>query len=84
MNINPKHLNSFVARTMANLSDSMAERKEDLVTLLCLLPKNYEHRNGVIKAIEAIRAHELAQLKFQDLLQPADHRDGHNGKDHNQ
>ena len=66
--INPKHLDHFVARFMANLPDSLAARKEDLVTLLVLLPKNYPRRFEVIQAIDALRAHEQAQLKFQQVL----------------
>jgi hypothetical protein len=57
-----------VARTIARLPDNIAQRKEDLVTLLVLLPKNYPRRTEVKQVLESIRAHELAQMKFQELL----------------
>lgn len=63
-----KHLDSFVARFMGNLPDSLTARKEDLVTLLCLLPKKYPRRDEILKALELIRAHEREQMKFSDLL----------------
>lgn len=66
--INAKHLDAFVARFMSNLPDKFSERKEDLVTLLCLLPKTYPRRIAVITALEALRAHELEQLKFRELI----------------
>ena len=49
---------------MANLPDSLSARKEDLVTLLVLLPKNYSRRFEIIKVIDALNAHEQAQMKF--------------------
>ena len=36
--------------------------------LLCLLPKSYPRRIDIVKALEALRAHEHEQLKFADLL----------------
>lgn len=66
--IDPKHLDHFVARFMANLPDSLAARKEDLVTLLVLLPKTYPRRGEIIHALEFIRQHEQAQMKFQQVL----------------
>ncbi|MDE2101198.1 MAG: hypothetical protein KGL39_28390 [Patescibacteria group bacterium] len=66
--INPLHLDHFVARFMAGLPDNFRARKEDLVTLLCLLPKTYPRRNEVIKALEALCAHEREQMKFRELL----------------
>ena len=53
---------------MANLPDSLTARKEDLITLLSLLPKNYARRGEIILALEAIHAHERAQMEFQALL----------------
>jgi len=64
-----KHLDRFVARTMANLSDRLSERKEDLVTLLRLLPKNYARRTDIMIVLRGIQQHERAQSKFQSLLE---------------
>lgn len=66
--INPVHLDHFVARSMAALPDKISERKEDLVTLLWLLPKDYPRRIDIIKALELIKQHEQAQFKFAALL----------------
>lgn len=66
--INPKHLDHFVARFMSALPPNFADRKEDLVTLLCLLPKSYPRRLDLVAALEALRAHEIEQLKFRELL----------------
>jgi len=60
--INPEHLDHFVARFMAALPEKFSDRKEDLVTLLCLLPKDYPRRKDIVKALEALRAHEQTQL----------------------
>lgn len=76
--IKEQHLDRFVARNMETLPDSLTDRKEHLVTLLSLLPKNYARRSGVVMALEAIRTHEQEQLKFRELLNPSQH-DGHNG-----
>ena len=68
--IKQHHLDNFVARYIARLPEKISERKEDLVTLLVLLPKNYSRRQDVKQLIESIRAHEQAQMRFQELLQP--------------
>lgn len=68
--IKPHHLDNFVARYVARLPEKIAERKEDLVTLLSLLPKNYSRREEIKELIQHIRAHELAQLKFQEIFTP--------------
>ena len=66
--VKPEFLERFVARVMSNLPDSLSERKQDLVTLLVLLPKNFSKRTEIIRALEAIRAHEMVQGKFKLLL----------------
>ena len=68
MTIKPHHLDHFVARFVARMSSNIVERKEDLVTLLALLPKNYPRRGEIMEMLHCIRAHELAQLKFSELL----------------
>jgi len=68
MTINPKHLDRFVARFISRLPDSFSSRKEDLVTLLCLLPKHYPRRDDIKIMLETMRAHEIEQMKFQELI----------------
>jgi hypothetical protein len=75
--MNETHLDHFVARFMVNLPDSMAARKEDLVTLVQLLPKSYPRRNDLIRIIEHINAHERAQMNFMKLLPATDCKNAH-------
>jgi hypothetical protein len=66
--IKPHHLDHFVARYIFRLPENINDRKEDLVTLLSLLPKDYPRRREIRALLEIIRAHELAQMRFQELL----------------
>ena len=56
--IKPHHLDHFVARFILNLPANITERKEDLVTLLALLPKDYPRRVEIRHLLESIHAHE--------------------------
>lgn len=62
------HLNHFVARCMDHLPDSLSARKEDLVTLLSLLPKWYPRRQEIVIVLRGIQQHEAAQATFRELL----------------
>lgn len=58
----------IVGRFMDRLPDSLSARKEDLVTLLGLLPKDYPLRAEIRTTLELIHAHEREQMKFRELL----------------
>lgn len=66
--ISNEHLDRFVARFIARLPDSFSERKQDLLTLLCLLPKSYARRAEIKTMVELMNEHEREQLKFVGLL----------------
>lgn len=59
-----EHIDAMVAHVVATLPDSLKLRKTVLVTLLSVLPRGYEGRFKIAKLLEALRAHDLAQLKF--------------------
>ena len=64
------HLEHFVARFIARLPDKTSERKEDLVTLLTLLPKDYPRRAELNEMLHHLLAHEAAQLNFPGSSKP--------------
>ena len=58
-------LDLLVSITMNSLPDSLSQRKAALVTLLYLLPRNYEGRVFVSESLAGLRAHDQAQARFQ-------------------
>jgi len=54
-------LDAFVFSVLEHLPDSYAARRNTLVVLLDLLPRNYDRRELVALALQGLHAHENAQ-----------------------
>lgn len=60
----PEALDHFVDLVIGALPDSHSQRKDTLIVLLALLPRNYDRRALLMQSLQALHAHDHAQMRL--------------------
>jgi hypothetical protein len=61
------HYDLLARHVIATLPTDIGKRRTLLVTLLASLPRDFHWRHEILLMLEAIRAHEKAQLDFLSI-----------------